>query len=647
MNVLRMMKIASRLLIGFGALMVLIVLISALSVVSGRSAQTSIADVARFSGNQALTERAEKQVERGRMHIWMALGSGDTAHWDQAAEAFKAAHRDIDELVTNTRDPGRKAEAALFRERFTTFEAAVNKLRAFGGSNAQIATPEGRAVFANALARGRDMTQLGDGLTRRYASASEAQIKASNARTATFLWITAIVALASLALGLILSTAIARSINRPIQALTSAMGALASGNLGAAVPAAVGRDEVSAMARTVQVFKDNGLKAKALEAEAEQMRADAAAEQARTEAERRRVEAEQAKVVNTLAASLGRLADGDLTTQIDAQFDGQYLQIKTDFNSAVDSLRDAMRAISVATGGIRGGSDEIATASDDMSRRTEQQAASLEETAAALEEITSTVKRSAEGARQVATAASSAKTDAARSGAVMAEAVSAMGEIAQSSVQITQIISVIDEIAFQTNLLALNAGVEAARAGDAGRGFAVVAQEVRALAQRSAEAAKEIKALIASSSSQVEKGVKLVGDTGQALGAIVSKVADIDQLISEIAQSSQEQSTGLSQVNAAVSQMDHVTQQNAAMVEQATAAASNLKTEAAELVVLLDRFRTDPQHRPSARLELAQPGRPAPARTSAPYPREKLAASAGRGAAAASAAALAEDWAEF
>jgi methyl-accepting chemotaxis protein len=330
-------------------------------------------------------------------------------------------------------------------------------------------------------------------------------------------------------------------------------------------------------------------------------------ERARAEAERRKADEEQGAVVSALADSLRRLAKGDLTADIQARFEGRYEQIKTDFNTAVDSLRDAMGAIVTATGGLQAGSDEIAAASDDLSRRTEQQAASLEETAAALDELTATVRRSAAGAREAASAASGAREDAARSGEVMRDAVAAMGEIEQSSGQITQIIGVIDEIAFQTNLLALNAGVEAARAGDAGRGFAVVAQEVRALAQRSAEAAKEIKTLIASSTAQVERGVKLVGDTGQALNGIVGKVSQIDTLISEIAQSSQEQATGLNQVNAAVNQMDQVTQQNAAMVEEATAAATNLRTEAGELARLVARFETGQgaSSRPASRARAA------------------------------------------
>jgi len=364
-------------------------------------------------------------------------------------------------------------------------------------------------------------------------------------------------------------------------------------------------------------------------------------ERARSEQERQRSAEEQETVVGNLAESLKRMAQGDLTARITAPFLGRYAQIKDDFNAAIDALREAMGGIGATTGSLRSGADEISTASDDLSRRTEQQAASLEQTAAALDEITATVRRSAEGAKQASAAASGARSDAARSGEVMRDAVTAMGEIEQSSGQITQIIGVIDEIAFQTNLLALNAGVEAARAGDAGRGFAVVAQEVRALAQRSADAAKEIKTLIASSTAQVERGVRLVGDTGQALTGIVDKIADIDVLISEIAISSQEQATGLNEVNTAVNQMDQVTQQNAAMVEEATAAAANLKTEAAELASLVARFQTGA---PAARVERAQPGRHAPAANPVARAQARIAAYARPGGAAQPAA---DSWEEF
>ena len=348
-------------------------------------------------------------------------------------------------------------------------------------------------------------------------------------------------------------------------------------------------------------------------------------ERSRADEERRQVAEEQRAVVTALAGGLKQLSDGDLTATIQANFKGAYAQVMDDFNRAVEAVREAMSKISASTGGLRGGADEIAGASNDLSRRTEQQAASLEETAAALDQITATVKRSAEGAKQAAVGAAGARAEADKSGAIVREAVAAMGEIEGSSKQISNIIGVIDEIAFQTNLLALNAGVEAARAGEAGKGFAVVAQEVRGLAQRSAEAAKEIKALISSSTEQVARGVKLVGDTGAALDAIGVKVAQIDQLISEIALSSQEQATGLNQVNSAVNQMDQVTQQNAAMVEEATAAAASLKAEAGELAALVAQFEIGEV----AMLETAQAGRHAPGRNPVARAQARIAAFAG------------------
>lgn len=447
-------------------------------------------------------------------------------------------------------------------------------------------------------------------------------LKAASQRA---IWMMIIVGLAAVTSGVGLSLWITSAkIVQPLVRLGERMKALAGGALNVQIEGQDRGDEVGAMAKAVQVFKDNGLKAKTLEHEAEEMRATADSERARTETERRKTEAEQTMVVSTLAASLERLARGDLTSRIDAAFNGQYQQIKADFDAAAASLQDAMSGILAATGGIGGGADEIATASDDLSRRTERQAASLEETAAALDQITATVTRSADSAKQASIAVSTAKIAAEQSSGVMREAVSAMGEIERSSDQITQIIGTIDAIAFQTNLLALNAGVEAARAGDAGRGFAVVAQEVRALAQRSAEAAKEIKALIASSTTQVERGAKLVGDTGQALDGIIAKVTEIDALIAETAQSAQEQATGLSQVNTAVNQMDQVTQQNAAMVEEASAAAANLKAEAGELIRLVSRFQIDGGAARPARPELAQPGRPSPGRNPVTHTRGDL-----------------------
>jgi methyl-accepting chemotaxis protein len=347
-------------------------------------------------------------------------------------------------------------------------------------------------------------------------------------------------------------------------------------------------------------------------------------------------EANQAAVVAALGAALSKLANGDLASRLSSNVSPDFQQLKDDFNGAVAALEQAMGQMSSTTSSIGVGTDEIGAAADDLSRRTEQQAATLEETAAALEEITTTVRRTAAGAKQASEVVTGAKAEAERSGAVVGEAVSAMGEIEKSSQQISQIIGVIDEIAFQTNLLALNAGVEAARAGDAGKGFAVVASEVRALAQRSAEAAKEIKALISASTQQVETGVALVGQTGQALQGIVAKVAEIDGLVTEIASSAQEQSVGLHQVNIAINQMDQVTQQNAAMVEETTAATHSLKGQTSELTRLMAGFRVS-----------QRPGAVAPARTR-PEPARATRHGPGGGAARKLAPAPdAEGWQEF
>ena len=310
-------------------------------------------------------------------------------------------------------------------------------------------------------------------------------------------------------------------------------------------------------------------------------------------------EAEEDRVaVGALDEGLSALASGDLTYRITKDFAPKAASLKTNFNSAADTLQNTMRAVTNAISSMLNGSTEISHGSDDLSRRTEQQAASLEETAAALDQITATVKKTAQGADEVAKVTSITRSEAETSGAVVAKATAAMAQIEQSSHQIGQIIGVIDEIAFQTNLLALNAGVEAARAGDAGKGFAVVAQEVRELAQRSANAAKEIKALITASSQQVGQGVILVDQTGEALRGIVSKIAEIADRVSEIASSTQEQSAGLHQINTAVNQMDQMTQQNAAIVEETSASSHSLAQEANGLSRMVSHFKLDEEKGP-------------------------------------------------
>jgi methyl-accepting chemotaxis protein len=387
---------------------------------------------------------------------------------------------------------------------------------------------------------------------------------------------------------------------RPLNQLSERMRRLAGGDLDVLVEGQARGDEVGGMAQAVQVFKDNGLTARAAEAEAARLRTATDNERRANEAANAQAAREQATAVQQIGLGLSKLSGGDLTYRLTEAFAADYRKLQDDFNAAVETLQTTMREVTHNTSAIRAGSGEITVASDDLSRRTEQQAASLEETAAALEEITATVKRTAEGATEARGVVAAAKNDAETGGEVVGQAIAAMGAIEQSSGQITQIIGVIDEIAFQTNLLALNAGVEAARAGEAGRGFAVVAQEVRALAQRSADAAKEIKTLISASTTQVGEGVRLVGQTGEALDGIVLKVGEIDALVSELAASAKEQATGLNEVNAAVNQMDQGVQQNAAMVEQSTAVSHGLKSEIGGLVRMIGRFEVTGEREASA-----------------------------------------------
>jgi methyl-accepting chemotaxis protein len=292
-----------------------------------------------------------------------------------------------------------------------------------------------------------------------------------------------------------------------------------------------------------------------------------------------------------VGAGLERLAKKDLTQRIERPFSPAFEKLRVDFNEAHDNLSTTVGQISRGAENIRSGSTEMSHAADELSRRTEQQAASLEQTAAALDEITATVRKTADGSKHAIEVVASARDGAQSSGLVVKEAVSAMSAIETSSREISNILGVIDEIAFQTNLLALNAGVEAARAGDAGKGFAVVASEVRALAQRSAEAAKEIKKLISASSTHVASGVNLVSETGKALTRIAAQVSEIHAVVGEMAASATEQATALNEVNSAVNQMDQMTQQNAAMVEETTAASASLAGEADDLTRQISGFR--------------------------------------------------------
>ncbi|MEW5727067.1 MAG: methyl-accepting chemotaxis protein [Pseudomonadota bacterium] len=443
----------------------------------------------------------------------------------------------------------------------------------------------------------------------------------------------------------ILGVMAARRITTPINAMTHAMGDLAGGKLDVDIPALDRADEIGLMAQAVQVFKRNAIDKVRMEAEEKaRLEAEAKAE-AEKQAREKAIVAEVAEVakaasqgdlerrielagkdgfllnlcegVNNLVAQtgvalkdvasvLGAVAQGDLTRRITNDYGGLFGQLKGDVNATADKLFEIVTNINAAAAQIGSAASEVAAGSQDLSERSEQQASALEETAASMEELAATVRQNAANAQQANQLAAGAREVAAGGGEVVGNAVAAMGRIEASSQKIGDIVGMIDEIAFQTNLLALNAAVEAARAGDAGKGFAVVAQEVRNLAQRSAQASREIKTLINESTGEVKQGAELVKGAGTTLDEILGSVKRVADIVAEIAAASSEQASGIEQVNAAVSQMDEMTQQNAALVEESAAASHSLEEQSRELNRLMGFFNTG-----AARAEAPPPPKPA------------------------------------
>ncbi|MDF1609027.1 methyl-accepting chemotaxis protein [Hoeflea sp. YIM 152468] len=438
--------------------------------------------------------------------------------------------------------------------------------------------------------------------------------------------------------------AVTRMVKRPLDSLVSDVEILSNGQYDRPISGQKSMDETGAVARALEGFRHRLAESDQLETQAARDRDSADRERANTETERTNSAAQQKQIVTRLGAGLSRLSAGDMTHRITEEFPGEYAQLREDFNSAMQSLEQTIKTVNASVDNITSGTGEMSTAANDLSMRTEKQAASLEETAAALDQLTSQVNASAENAKTAAHTVENTNKSTSESGAIVEKAVDAMTGIEQSSREVSRIIGVIDEIAFQTNLLALNAGVEAARAGEAGRGFAVVAQEVRELAQRSASAAKEIATLIKVSAGHVDQGVEYVGQTGTALKDISSQVDQINSLIREISLSATEQAVGIKEINQAINQMDQVTQQNAAMVEETTAASMALNTEARTLGDLVANFQVSGHALASDLAAMATRMRnPAPqqAPQQAPARAPKRASAGGR------AAAVDADWSEF
>jgi len=491
------------------------------------------------------------------------------------------------EAVAKAADPASQKQFKTLAGDLSGYQDAVDlvtgMLDADATTAAQFTVPfqesytQMNATLAKAVKASSDAT-----VARAERSVKEAETIGA---VATVLVGLALVAVAGIAAALVIA------IRKGVIRIAAATETLAGGDNRVNLDGLKRADELGAIVKSLVIFRDNQLRLAELHQREQAQAADQESTRASQEAARAASAKEQAEVVDGLAQGLQRLTAGDLTCRLDKPFAPAYESLRADFNATVTQLAEIMRTISHRASGIETASSETSAAADDLSRRTENQAANLQETATTLNEITNAVSRTAEGSAQADKMVGETGVEARESGEVVRRAVSAMSEIEASSKQIFQITGVIDEIAFQTNLLALNAGVEAARAGDAGKGFAVVAQEVRALAQRSAEAAKEIKALIASSSNQINSGATLVGEAGQALERIVGRVGDVTRLITEISASVREQANGLKEVNIAVNRMDQITQQNAAMVEESTAASHAMRQEAEQLGSMIRRFR--------------------------------------------------------
>jgi methyl-accepting chemotaxis protein len=433
-----------------------------------------------------------------------------------------------------------------------------------------------------------------------------------------------------LALGVIIGNVVAT----PILSMTQAMRRLAAGDLNMTVPGIGRRDEIGAMAETVQVFKNNAVEMQRLEMEQAQAQDQAAAERQAMLAELQEgvgsvvnaaIKGDLSQRVTTkfddpimqslgdgvsrLAATVDQglsetrsvleaLSAGDLTSRVKGTYQGAFNELKSNVNTTAEKLTEIVTEIQIATGEVKSAAAEITSGTVDLSSRTEQAASNLEETAASTEEMAATVKQNAGNAKNASELAGSADHSANTGGEVVKQAISAMAGIEESAGKITDIISVIDEIAFQTNLLALNASVEAARAGESGKGFAVVAQEVRQLAQRSAQAASDIKTLIQDSNGQVQDGVKLVNQAGEVLTEILGSIGKVTGIVNEIASASQEQADGIQEINGSITSMDEMTQQNSALVEESSASARALSDQANRLSELMGFFKLDGHPKP-------------------------------------------------
>jgi len=557
------------------------------------------------------------RLHRMRANAIMAAGGGSVAEAERLTTESAKLDREISEIwrhyMATTLTPEEKDLAETFvQQRRVYEESRTTTMRLAAEGRFQ---DSARNMQVDAAVKFTAVLGTLDRLQTLQADVAKTEYQNAQSDYQQAIIIDGILMAGGLLLAIGLAVVIVRSVAGGIVTMTAAMSDLAAGKLETPIPALQQHDEIGAMAQALQVFKQNAIDKRdadhARRKQAETLR-QAEEIQRQTEAaivaevaalakaaaegdmEQRIETADKDGFLLTLCQSvnsmvgrtghalgevaqvLGALANGDLTKRITGDYDGIFGRLKTDLNQTAEKLSAIVGTIGQATKTITTSASEVAAGSQDLSERSEQQASALEETAASMEELAATVRQNAANAQAANQLAADARNVATGGGQVVADAIAAMSRIEGSSKKIEDIVGMIDEIAFQTNLLALNAAVEAARAGEAGKGFAVVAQEVRNLAQRSADASKEIKGLIGESSTQVRSGAELVKSAGDTLADILGGVKRVADIVADIASASSEQASGIDQVNSAISQMDEMTQQNAALVEESTAAAQAL-----------------------------------------------------------------------
>ncbi|MFZ5691877.1 MAG: methyl-accepting chemotaxis protein [Pseudomonadota bacterium] len=547
---------------------------------------------------------ATEQFLWGRVNGLLHNQTGNPKLEEAARAQFAAMGETLQRMAATARTPERREKIQQMMPLVASYSKAFDSTMKLLAEQARLRGSEGK-LSVDLIKSRADLKKSQDEALAATRAAGEKDIQST-------IMTSMVVSAIAVIIGVLLAWFIARGITRPILSLNGVMAALSRGRLDSEIDGADRKDEIGEMARAVVVFRDAGIEKLRLEQEADDQRKAVEAERARSEAAQQEAARQVAQVVEGLGRGLERLASGDLTYRVNDEWAAEYRKIQQDFNGAIAKLQDTIRNIAMSSLEVSNAAAEISTSTTDLSQRTEEQAASLEQTSASMEEIAATVKKNAENAQHANQLAQGTQEIAGRGGAVVAEAVNAMARIEESSRKISEIISVIDEIARQTNLLALNAAVEAARAGEAGRGFAVVASEVRSLAQRSSQAAKDIKDLIASSSGEVREGVELVNRAGQSLEEILRSIKDVADIVADIATASAEQATGIDQVNRALSQMDEVTQQNSALVEENASTAKTLEDQQAAMAQRVGYFRYDTE----AKVPAAKPV-PVPQRTAA------------------------------